>query len=443
VKVDHWSPAQRRRVSHPATAHGKAPVIAETPAGPKLGRRPVLDGLRGIAVSLVMLEHTGLVHNGFMGVDVFFALSGFLITTLLYEEWDRSGGFSFRRFYERRSRRLLPALFLLVGVFSILYVTADPFTGWALGPRDATTLLFVNNWIAGFGHSTQLGALNPTWSLAQEEQFYLLWPLALWLLLRRGVSPTIVMGLLLASAAALVVAVPLVHGADPMYSTYFSPLDRGAELLVGCAGAVLWHNGLLAQWRTRLAAHGRALTGRGNTQASETGRGRARAQGLRAAWVSRATQGPRPVIQALVAPLARQLAAGVLIYMFIHQLLDVEKVNERSIFLTANVLAIAVILLLIDIPTAPLTRILSLAPLRYLGKISYCLYLVHLLIHNLLVHYLPGHSTDFYAATTIGSAIVLSSLSWTLIESKILQKGRNAQPVRTIAWRAPELQVAR
>src|ERR1700739_5015033 len=75
----------------------------------RLGRRPVLDWLRGVAILLVMLMHTSVLPNGYVGVDLFFALSGFLITTLLYEEFDRAGRISFSRFYGRRARRLLPA----------------------------------------------------------------------------------------------------------------------------------------------------------------------------------------------------------------------------------------------------------------------------------------------------------------------------------------------
>jgi peptidoglycan/LPS O-acetylase OafA/YrhL len=145
-----------------------------------------LDGLRGLAVLLVMLMHTGPLDNGYIGVDVFFVLSGVLITTLLSEEWERTGGISLRRFYERRARRLLPALWLLVAAFVLVALLADPFSSsWPLGRQIATTGLFANNWVTALGHGRDLGPLSPTWTLAQEAQFYLLWPLGLWMLLRR------------------------------------------------------------------------------------------------------------------------------------------------------------------------------------------------------------------------------------------------------------------
>src|SRR5215475_5717026 len=104
----------------------RAMASVQEQAPRRLGYRPVLDGMRGIAVLLVMLMHTGVLDNGYVGVDVFFGLSGFLITSLLYEEWERNGQISFRRFYERRARRLLPALLLVVAIFAVFYLASEP-----------------------------------------------------------------------------------------------------------------------------------------------------------------------------------------------------------------------------------------------------------------------------------------------------------------------------
>src|SRR5437879_173750 len=107
----------------------------------RLGRRPALDGLRGVAVLLVMAAHTGLLSNGYVGVDIFFALSGFLITSLLYDEFERTGRISFRRFYGRRARRLLPALVIVVAAFVCVVVALDPFPNlWPLGRLILSTL---------------------------------------------------------------------------------------------------------------------------------------------------------------------------------------------------------------------------------------------------------------------------------------------------------------
>lgn len=144
-----------------------------------MGRQPALDGIRGGAVLLVMLDHTGALGWGWVGVDVFFALSGFLITTLLFEERERNGRISLSAFYKRRARRLLPALFLLLAFVTIAQTRFGVFpSSWPLWQQLAATLLYVNNWVMATGRSP-LGPLTLTWSLAQEEQFYLFWPVLL------------------------------------------------------------------------------------------------------------------------------------------------------------------------------------------------------------------------------------------------------------------------
>jgi peptidoglycan/LPS O-acetylase OafA/YrhL len=333
----------------------------------------VLDGIRGTAVLLVMAAHTGILANGYIGVDVFFALSGFLITTLLYEEWERTGRISFRQFYERRARRLLPALLLLAVAFAIVVIVLDPFDDeWPLPKRIATTLLFANNWVTALGHQHALGPLAPTWSLAQEEQFYLLWPLALWTLLRLGVRPRAVLGLLIVLIVALLEAVPHVRHALPAYSDYFSPLDRAAELLLGCLAAVLWRNRLVPrplEWRV-------------------------------VAW-------------ALVAAIAFLLVNPGM--------------PRRWVYMGAAMCAAPLIISLLAERQSVLAKIVSCRPLRYTGTISYGLYLCHLLIHHLLAHYVPGHSPYFYAGIVLISSFAVAGASWHLIESRVLGLGRRRQ----------------
>jgi peptidoglycan/LPS O-acetylase OafA/YrhL len=360
--------------------------FADRQAPRRLGYRPVLDGMRGVAVLLVMLMHTGVVDNGFIGVDVFFGLSGFLITTLLCEEWERTGQISFRRFYERRARRLLPALLLVVGIFAAFYVAANPFAGWPLGSRVTTTLLFVNNWVAGFGDSSQLGSLAPTWSLAQEEQSYLIWPLLLALLLYRRLPPAVLVGILLGAIAALLALVPLVAQQVGSYNLYFSPLGRGAELLLGCAGAVAWRNRLLtipARWRLPPDRGGRRSSGRSG-------------------WCS---------------ALCLALAGGFVGLLLTHHH---DFADTRDIYLAANALAVPTIIVLLSAPGCLLARLIGSRPLRYIGRISYCLYLCHLLIHNLLTHYLPGLSIYLYVLLTFVASFAIAGASWRMLESRIL-----------------------
>ena len=383
----------------------------------RLGYRPVLDGMRGIAVLLVMLMHTGVVDNGYIGVDVFFGLSGFLITTLLCEEWERTGRISFRRFYERRARRLLPALVLVVGIFAGFYLAAEPFTGWPLGTRAASTLLFVNNWVVGFGGSSRLGSLGPTWSLAQEEQFYLIWPLILALLLYRRLPPAAVVGILLGTIVALLALAPLVEQQVPSYDLYFSPLDRGAELLLGCAGAVAWRNRLLAipdRWRLGVD---RWRLGATRWRVGAAGRwpgidGVRHLSGHRSAWRSL---------------LCLALAGAFVGLLFAHHH---RRADMVAIYLAANALAVPLIIALLSAPGCLLAKLIGSRPLRYVGRISYCLYLCHLLLHNLLKHYLPGLPVFLYAVLTFSLSFTLAGGSWRLLESRVL---RAARPRRTSA----------
>jgi peptidoglycan/LPS O-acetylase OafA/YrhL len=165
------------------------------PCGPgaavsKESRLPELDGLRGIAVCAVILFHCAphVFTGGWLGVDVFFVLSGYLITALLVTEHQRTGTIALRAFYARRALRLLPALLVLVAAHFI-YSLARPDSQladvlWTHG----VVLLYASNWARAFEWNVDLGALAHTWSLAIEEQFYLVWPLLIMLLLWRKTS---------------------------------------------------------------------------------------------------------------------------------------------------------------------------------------------------------------------------------------------------------------
>ena len=164
----------------------RAESRSRSPA-PRLPHIRSLDGLRGVAVLAVVLYHFAptLVPGGFLGVDLFFVLSGFLITGLLVNEWSGSGRIGLRRFWARRARRLLPALLLLLGCVGIYAVlVTDRFTGRAIARDGLAALLYVANWhfidtSQAYIRTTnlELSPLRHMWSLAIEEQFYLVWPL--------------------------------------------------------------------------------------------------------------------------------------------------------------------------------------------------------------------------------------------------------------------------
>lgn len=207
---------------------------------------PALDGLRGIAVLLVVLYHGPWpgVSGGFVGVDLFFVLSGFLITRLLIDEWARSGTIGLRAFYRRRAIRLLPAvLFLVVAVWLLAALFDAPMIEDDLGPRTGWALSYVANW-----HSvvtrTHGGVFGHLWSLSVEEQFYVVWPVVVAVGLRRRglrfVQHTAVIG---AVGTAAIAAARAWAGA-PGIAIYFSTESHGAVLLL--AGSAL---GAFPGWR--------------------------------------------------------------------------------------------------------------------------------------------------------------------------------------------------
>lgn len=203
--------------------------------------RPDIDGLRGIAVLAVIGFHTHLgLSGGYVGVDVFFVISGFLITGLLTEEIERMD-FSIVRFYERRARRILPALF---GVVAFTTIVAF----WGFFPDDlinysksvSATMTFLSNmlfWLQTgyFDTGAETKPLLHTWSLAVEEQFYIVFPFFLFFCHRvfKGRVPAILALVLVASLTATAVLSRLASSA----AFYFAP-TRGWELLTGACLAV-------------------------------------------------------------------------------------------------------------------------------------------------------------------------------------------------------------
>ena len=172
--------------------------------------RPDIDGLRAIAVTAVVLNHVGLsCPGGFIGVDVFFVISGYLITSLILRDLD-SGQFRTAEFYERRVRRILPALIVSVtAIFATAWVLYLPWDLERLGPAmmsQAVAMSNVVHWnISGyFAPDADTLPLLHTWSLAVEEQFYVLFPLFLWLIYKwrkSYVTPLLISGCLLSIAA--------------------------------------------------------------------------------------------------------------------------------------------------------------------------------------------------------------------------------------------------
>jgi peptidoglycan/LPS O-acetylase OafA/YrhL len=196
-----------------------------------LAYRPELDGIRGVAILLVLAQHINLPSStlaGLVGVNLFFALSGFLITNLLITEQRTSGGIDLRRFYERRVRRLVPALLAMVLATGVLMAAMGTLHDY-IGPA-AVSLFYVSDIAKAIGYD--LGYVGHTWSLAMEEQFYLLWPALLIFLPRRFLAPVAIAGIIGAIGLQLTL-VP-----DNVLA-HFRPDVRADAILWGCLIALV------------------------------------------------------------------------------------------------------------------------------------------------------------------------------------------------------------
>ena len=200
---------------------------------PGLAYRPELDGIRAIAILLVLAQHINLPSSalaGLVGVNLFFVLSGYLITTLLIKEQDRTGGINLRRFYERRVRRLIPALIAVLIATGALMAMMGRLHDY-IGPA-AVSFFYVSDFAKAMGYD--LGYVGHTWSLAMEEQFYLLWPALLIFAPRKWLAPLAIAGII--GSVALQVA--LLPNPDNVL-LHFRPDVRADAILWGCLIALV------------------------------------------------------------------------------------------------------------------------------------------------------------------------------------------------------------
>jgi peptidoglycan/LPS O-acetylase OafA/YrhL len=324
-----------------------------------------------LAVAAVFSGHLlGLPQGGALGVDVFFVISGFLITGGLMREWEATGTISLRNFYSRRARRILPAaLVVLLCVTAVsLVIRSVELTPSPLR-HGLASLFFVENWYrAHLGESPEpLSAVQHYWSLSIEEQFYLIWPLTLLVLLwlarmapvRSRAPGAVAVVLALVAAASLLWAAKALPG--DAYGVYHATAGRVWEL---AAGGVL----ALVGWRARVAPAARGL-----------------------------------------AVLA---AVGVLLIVMLTK--SGPETYPGSIFALVTVIATMVVLALGEGAGGPAAMLLGLRPVQFLGRISYSLYLWNWPV-ILLVGVVLGRTRGYIVAAALLS-LVLAAVTYYFVE---------------------------
>jgi peptidoglycan/LPS O-acetylase OafA/YrhL len=333
-----------------------------------------LDGLRGVAILIVILGHLLVLNFGFgikrlgpmaaVGVDLFFVLSGFLITGILLRTKGQKG--YFRNFYARRGLRVWPLYYLLLAFMFLIAAPHIPALSFDRGgPRWLIYALYLQNiWYKQFA-SMSSPTLAVTWSLAVEEQFYLVWPLLVHLLRPKKLIVVLTVIILIAPVARIIVTN---FGIDP----YFSPLCRLDAMAMG---------GMLGMWihfrkpcasRMRLAA---------------------------------------------LQILALAMTGEVILY-FLHLI----RIGIRSLI---GLGFVAVVLLALSAPK--FSRVLSVRRLVLTGRYSYCMYLSHTIIAMMVFSHMPG--TGIFQdlvrfVCIVGSTYVVASLSWRFVEEPILRLKR-------------------
>jgi peptidoglycan/LPS O-acetylase OafA/YrhL len=349
--------------------------------------RPEIEGLRALAVLAVMIAHTGIdwLAGGFVGVDVFFVISGFLITGIILRDLE-GGTFRFGSFYARRARRIFPALFVMLAITSA--------TAWALmSPSEIKdfsasvffSVLFLSNgyfadFIDYFAPSSHEIPLLHTWSLAIEEQFYLLFPLLAFLVWRRFGTK----GLLIVVIVMLLLSFSLAEWGwrnKPRVNYFFSP-SRFWEILLGAVAAI---------------------------------------------FVAR-----RRVVSS--TPLALLGICAVCASMFLYD----ETTPFPSAFSLLPTLG-TVLLLLFCGGTGTVARLLSLKPLRFLGLISFSAYLWHQPVFAFSRLQGADPAQPFAALTLIAAVLAISAISWRYVEQPFRHGTSVSMP--PAKWQAPFLGV--
>jgi len=351
--------------------------------GARIAYQPALDGIRAFAVAAVLMYHAGQswAIGGYLGVDAFFVLSGYLITTLLVSEWANTGGIALGAFWARRARRLLPALFLVLGGVALYAVAfAGPNELDRIRADGLASVGYVANWrfvFSGQSYFDAFGVPSPLrhlWSLAIEEQFYLVWPLIVFGVLkwRRG-STRALLGTVLALGTASVLLMSLLYhpGSDPS-RVYYGTDTRAQSLLVGAGLAiVLFRHGAIRNLYARATVNIAALAG-----------------------------------------------AAYTVWAWANMSSSTDELYQGGFLVGAFAVSV-VIASVVQPERGLLRRVLSLHPIRWVGQISYGLYLWHWPTYLVVTKGRTGLDGTALLLARVGASVAVATLSYYLVEQPI------------------------
>ncbi len=375
---------------------------ASASTAPAITYHDGLDGLRALSITAVVLFHAGVgwAVGGFLGVEAFFVVSGFLITSLLIAEWGAHSGIALGAFWSRRARRLLPALTVLVLVISIYYAAGGADTPlFGLRSDVMSTIFYVSNWhqiAVGDSYFAANGPVSPlehTWSLAIEEQFYLVWPLIVFAVLAlarriskpgsaRPLQALLVVGVV-GVVASVVDTILRIDGGRGLDRVYYGSDTRAAGLLVGGSLAV-----------------GMALCAR---------------RGLRGAGAQVGTRGRVALGTAALLALGSVLvmmrfANGESVWLYPYGLLGLDA--------AVSVMIVAIVVC----PRSPVGRLFTLAPVRSVGKISYGIYLWHFPLFVWLDTATTGLGGTALVLFRVAATLCVSVVSFHVVEQPIRRR---------------------
>lgn len=341
-----------------------------------LGSVPALDGIRGVAILAVLVNHwifitsgreEGVFPGGFLAVDLFLVLSGFLITSTLLREHDRSGAIDLTRFARRRIRRLIPPMIPFFVIHAVVAAAVgDPLRNEFV--QALLALTFTGNWQQTFGHQPPFDLVH-LWSLALEGQMYLLWGLAVYLARRHLGDARRLVWCTVGLCAAIAVWRTGWYLAGANVDAIYTRTDTRADsILIGAVGAFVWRGRLLAT-----------------------------------DWAGRAG--------------FAALAASVAIWATLER--------DSSVTFSVGFTLVAMLGLIVVWGVleqgSPIAAIMGAAPLRWTGKVSYSLYLWHLPIFVWSARAFPDVSDPVRFAGAVAASLLAAALSYRLSERPFLK----------------------